>query len=326
MKFLEVKGVGKKLQENWVLKDVSFSVERLQRIAIVGETGSGKSTLIRIVGGWDQSSAGEVLFEGLKVPGTDEKLLPGHPSIAYLSQQYGLPQHLRVEQVLEYANAGTEAEGEQVIAICQVAHLLKRKTSQLSGGEQQRVALCRQLLGKPRLLLLDEPFSNLDRGHKEVIKGVLRQIGEQLSITCILISHDPMDVLSWAGSLLVLKDGQLLQQGTPQEIYYQPANEYVAGLLGRYNLVKAKNAQELRGLFRDDMSYKDIVIRPEQLSFSKEGNGISCEVVAIYFMGSHYEVEVAVGVTHLFVKTEEANFKTGDRLSLCLKGWVWSLA
>ena len=305
---LEVTAVEKKGPAGWALQPVSFTVERQQRIAIIGETGSGKSTLLRIIGGWDQASAGEVRFEGEKVPGIDEKLLPGHPGIAYLSQQYSLPQHLRVEQVLEYANVGTPAEGEAIIALCQVTQLLKRKTAQLSGGEQQRVALCRQLLGQPRLLLLGEPFSNLDRSHKDIIKTVLRSTSERLSLTCILISHDPLDVLSWADRLLVLKQGELLQEGSPEAVYRQPINAYVGGLVGRCNLLKASDLVNLAGLFKNGAPATDSMIRPEQLSLHRDRSGVPCTVRAIYFMGSDYEVEVSIKQTRLFVKTTKVNF------------------
>ncbi|MDB5197808.1 MAG: transporter ATP-binding protein [Flaviaesturariibacter sp.] len=323
MSLLAVSGVGKQVGGAWVLRDMQFSQQPLQRIGIVGETGSGKSTLLKIIGGWEQATAGEVLFEGKRVPGTDEKLLPGHHGIAYLSQQYGLPQHLRVEQVLEYANQGTAAEGQLTIDICGIRHLLKRKTSQLSGGEQQRVALCRQLLSKPKLLLLDEPFSNLDRIHKDLVKNLLQAAEQQLGVSFVLISHDPLDILSWAHTLLVLKEGLLVQAGSPEQLYRQPINEYVAGLLGTYSLIKGKGVLSSQIIKLEENS--TYLVRPEQWQISSSISGEAGQIAAIHFRGSYYELEVLIGKTLVRVNSDEINYSAGDKINLQLKSDPWKL-
>jgi ABC-type sulfate/molybdate transport systems ATPase subunit len=243
MEFLRAEEISRKEQSGTVLHKISFTVEQHKKIAIIGETGSGKSTLLKIISGHAQPETGRVFYQGNKVWGPNEQLIPGHPGIAYLSQHFELRNNYFVHEILDYANKMSEIEAEKIFKICQVHHLLKRKTDQLSGGEKQRIALSRLLVGKPSLLLLDEPFSNLDMPHKKIIRTVLQKISDDLGTTCMLISHDPEDFLPWADQIMVLKEGKLIQQGNTTEIYTNPLNEYIAGLTGSYNLITSNSIQ-----------------------------------------------------------------------------------
>ena len=186
---------------------------------------------------WPASSSpsgGDIFANGSRVRRLADVLIPGHPGVAYLTQNSALPQHLRVEQVLRYASQRPAAEAQALYELCRIDHLLLRRTNQLSGGEQQRVALALLLLlAAPRLLLFDEPFSNLDRGHKRIMQQIIAEVGERLGITCLLVSHDAADVLAWADEIMVLHWGRVVQQGSPETIYRQPVSEYVAGLFWR---------------------------------------------------------------------------------------------
>src|SRR6187549_1219231 len=225
MTILKLSNVGKQIDNAWVVKDFSFTQKKNQKIVIAGETGSGKSTLLKMIGGLVQPDAGTIFFEDKTVEGPNEKLVAGHSEIAYLSQHFELPKFLRVEQVLEYANSLSAKESSSIYRICQINHLLQRKTDQLSGGEKQRIAIARLLISKPKLLLLDEPFSNLDMVLRDVLKSVIDSITRKLRITCMLVSHDTVDSLSWADEIVVMRDGTLVQQGSPEEIYKNPINE-----------------------------------------------------------------------------------------------------
>src|SRR4051794_37012290 len=187
MNALCVSGISKRTGSNFLLQDIYFTQQRFQKIAIAGETGSGKSTVLKIIAGLIQPDGGEVLFENERVAGPDEKLIPGHPGIGYLSQHFELRNNYRVEELLEMANKVSENQASAIFKICRITELLKRKTDQLSGGEKQRIATARLLITSPRLLLLDEPFSNLDMPHKNIMKSVISDIGEKLQISCILI-------------------------------------------------------------------------------------------------------------------------------------------
>jgi len=289
MALLQVEHVSQQYGDNFTLHDISFAQQQGQKIAIVGETGSGKTTLMKIIGGLGQADSGHVWFEGQPVTGIHEKLMPGHKGIAYLSQHFFLPNHYRVEELLRYANTLSDAQLEELARVCNVRHLFPRLAQTLSGGEKQRVALTRLLTETPRLLLLDEPFSNLDLAHKLQLKKVIDEAGVQLGLTCMMISHDGSDVLPWADEVLVMREGRLLQQGSPLHIYRQPRSEYIAGLFGRYNRVSPALAASL-GLPGTD----PVFLRPEQFCIATGKEGLSATVQHSSYYGSHYELEVTL--------------------------------
>ncbi len=318
MDLLTVAGISKWQEGALILDDISFRIPSLHKIAIAGETGSGKSTLLKIMSGFMQPDEGEILFEGRHVDGPLERLIPGHPQIAYLSQQFELRNHYRVEEVLEYANELPGHEAERLYSLCRIDHLLKRWTSQLSGGERQRIALARLLVGAPRLLLLDEPFSNLDLIHKTILKSVIRDIGEQLSITCLLVSHDPLDTLSWADELIILKDGKIVQQNTPETIYQSPVNEYVAGLLGSYYLV-GEAVSAFTPWTADLPAGKRLFLRPEDIMpGSDPANGVVATVRQVFFSGSFYQYEIITGDQVFVVPGLGRVWQPGDKVYLQL--------
>lgn len=328
MGFLQVSSVTKKEGGNPAVKSISFTQDKLQKIAIAGETGSGKSTLLKIVAGIISPDTGEVWFEGKRIKRIpEEKLIPGHPGIAYLSQQFELPHFLTVEQVLVYANPLPDDEAEKdeaakkLYELCGISHLLTRRTDQLSGGERQRIALARLLITAPRLLLLDEPFSNLDVIHKNTLKQVLRDVEEHLQVTFILVSHDPQDTLSWADEIMVMKDGEIIQQATPQQVYTQPVNEYAAGLLGKYNLLTPAFTQLVPGL-HNIAGNKSIFARPENIAIVTETTPLSfaATVRRIFFYGSFYEIEVETAGNHtLTVRAAKCDTPVGTEVIVTLQ-------
>jgi len=327
MSFLEVSAISKKEGGTAAVKNISFTQQRLQKIAIAGETGSGKSTLLKIVAGIISPDEGNVYFEGKRIKRIpEEKLIPGHPGIAYLSQQFELPHFLTVEQVLIYANTLPDDEAEHdekaktLYELCDISHLLKRRTDQLSGGERQRIALAKLLIAQPRLLLLDEPYSNLDMIHKNILKKVLRDIEEQLQVTSILVSHDPLDTLAWADELIVIKRGEIIQQGSPKLLYSQPTNEYVAGLLGKYNIITPALAAYIPGL-KSIGQGKNIFLRPEDILITNQTgrNTYRASVECIFYYGSYYEIQVIVaGNQTLTIKSQTCTVTKGDIINIAL--------
>lgn len=319
MAFLSVDNLSKSDNELQAVKNISFTQHKGQQIAIAGETGSGKSTLLKMIAGLVQPTAGSIYFEDSLVAGPNDQLIPGHSGIGYLSQYFELLNNYRVHEVLEMASKIEPHEADLIFSVCQITHLLNRKTNQLSGGEKQRIALARVLLKSPRLLLLDEPYSNLDALHKRKIRGVIEQLCSQLGVTCILVSHDPRDLLSWADKILILKDGQLIQQGSPKHIYFQPADEYCAGLFGDYNCIdKAFLTTSIRNLPKD-MPDK-IFIRPEQLFVTNESSSaLTGYITHIDFWGSFYKITVQAGNQQLFLETPFADFAKGDSIHLGIR-------
>jgi ABC-type sulfate/molybdate transport systems ATPase subunit len=322
MTLLEVSKISKRAETDFALQTISFSQRKLQKIAIAGETGSGKSTLMKIIAGLVQPDDGNIIFEGKAIEGPQDKLIPGHPGISYLSQHFELPKFLRVEQVLAYANTLTDQEAHTIYEVCEITHLLKRKTDQLSGGERQRIALAKLLIASPRLLLLDEPFTNLDMIHKNTLKSVIRNIGRELKITCILISHDAVDILSWADQIVVLRNGEMVQKGAPEKIYHQPADEYVAGLFGKYTLIDLKQSPEFLRIIQENTKGKRLFTRPEYFSIGKRSKtSIPGKVNKISFCGSYYELEVSTSSNIIIITTPVCSARSGDTVYLSLSDY-----
>lgn len=314
MALLTVTGIGKKENDVFTVKDIHFTQQAGQKIAIAGETGSGKTTLLKMIAGLLQPDEGVIYFENERVLGPFEKLIPGHPSITYLSQHFELRNNYRVEEELESKNLLTDDEAKKIYSICNIEHLLKRKTNELSGGERQRIVLARLLTTSPKLLVLDEPFSNLDLAQKNNIKSVLLDIGSELVTSCIMVSHDAADTLSWADTILVIKAGQIVQQGTPQEVYNHPVDEYCAGLFGEYNLLSTENAA---AFFVD---HQQLMVRPEKFSIvSETEKGVEGIVQAVYFFGSYYSVDVLVNGQVLRVRTDNNQLQVDNSVYLVIQ-------
>ena len=309
MTLLEVQQISKKQPDKNILENISFQQKALQKIAITGESGSGKSSLLKIISGHVQSDAGKVLFNGKKVAGPEEKLLAGHKDIAYLSQHYELNNNYVVKDLIWFQVKMEEPEAENLFSICRISHLLDRKTNHLSGGEKQRIALCKLLLKLPKLLVLDEPFSNLDPINKNTLKVVLEDITERLQITCLLASHDPQDTLSWADEIIVMKEGHIIQTGTPEQIYYDPLDQYVAGMFGKFNFL----TQEQAAWFGIEPNGKEVLIRPENFIIT-EKEGEKGTIKKITFRGSFYEAEIVLKDLVIVIKLMKNDWKVGKEV------------
>ncbi len=312
MSFLSLKAIYKKNEKGFEISDINFTQKQSKKIAIAGETGSGKTTLLKMIAGLVQADAGTIFFKGNRVKGPAEELIPGHAGIAYLSQQFELPNFLSVQQALIYANPLLDADAEKdetavaLYKMCKIDYLLNRRTDELSGGEKQRVALARLIVSAPSLLLLDEPFSNLDMIHKNILKTVIKDVCNNLQISCIIVSHDPLDTLSWADEILVMQTGKVVQQATPQIIYKQPVNAYVAGLFGKYNTI---SPAVITALSLTEHSF----YRPEDFIISTTNNqGVKGIINNVLFFGSYYEIDVLVLGESIIVKTDITTVSKGD--------------
>jgi iron(III) transport system ATP-binding protein len=314
---LRANNISYEVAGNKALRSVELFIKPFEKIAIAGETGSGKSTLLRIIAGLEQPTEGEVVFKNQKVRGPADRLVPGHEQIAYLSQHFELQRFLRVEQVLEYGNKLSEVEAAKLFSICRITDLLKRQTNELSGGERQRIALAKVLICKPKLLLLDEPFSNLDLSMKGILKSVIEDIGKKLKITCLLVSHDPQDTLAWADEIIVLKAGAVVQQGNPSEIYHKPIDNYVAGLFGHYTLLRKK----LISLFNIASTFKNIFVRPEDFRLVQAGeSAVEGTIAKIFFQGGHNLLYVFIHKQQVIVQTTHQGWHVGDTVFVALSG------
>jgi iron(III) transport system ATP-binding protein len=328
MALLTISALSKMLGGNQAIHSINISIQVGDKLAIVGETGSGKTTLLKMIAGLIQPDAGAILLENEPVQGPNDRLIPGHPGIAYLSQYFELRNNYWVHEILEYANELSNEWAQQLYKVCRIEHLLQRRTNELSGGEKQRIVLASLLSHRPKLLLLDEPFSNLDAIHKQLIKEVLATVSNELSISCVLVAHDPLDVLSWASRLILLQKGKVVQEGDPKQIYLQPVNEYCGAILGEYELIEPHSAPWLSHLFAGNEAAR-IFCRPEDIILlpAYQENTIAGFVKEVRFCGAYYAVWVWTEYRLMKVRTFSNQWQPGQKvfLHLPLKAY-WVIA
>lgn len=301
---LEIRKLLKKFdgKDKFILSNIDLVLSTGEVIGLVGSSGSGKTTLLRILAGLEEPSAGAVIFRGEAVKGPSEQLVAGHPSIRLVHQHFELAHRLSVyENVAQkLRNLHPEEQRErtmELLEVCRLSQLAGSMVEQLSGGEKQRLSLARTLAEEPELLLLDEPFSNLDPSLREEIKETLFRYIRQQGIAAVIVSHDPKDALSLADRLWVLQKGTVVQQGSPEEVYRRPLSPEVAGLFGKINLL---SREELSGILEDEARNhlqkvpEDcmIGIRPEiiQLAGAEEAQ-LEAVVQEIWFFGNYMEAE-----------------------------------
>ncbi len=222
-----------------VFDDFTLEVADGELLSLLGPSGSGKTTLLRLIAGLEVLQGGEIWIGDAEV----STWQPRDRHIGMTFQRYALYPHMSVRQNLRYPldvrRAPRQEADRRVTDAAQmlnIAHLLDRRVQQISGGEQQRVAIGRAIVQQPQLYLLDEPVSNLDASLRETVRGEIRRLQQKLRATMVIVTHDQMDALAIADRIAVLRDGRLQQIGTPAELYQQPANQFVAGFLGRLRM------------------------------------------------------------------------------------------
>jgi ABC-type Fe3+/spermidine/putrescine transport system ATPase subunit len=238
---LELRGISKKYNQQSVLQHVSFNVNAGEVFGLLGESGSGKSTLLRIAAGLIDADEGEVWLDNQKLRLASDQLIPGHPDIKIVHQDYHLSAPLTVRENISYAlryyeKAYRDERVDELIQLCHLETVVNHPAKQLSGGEKQRTAIARALAEEARVLLLDEPFAHLDLLNRRRLTQTIRELAEQIGTACIFVTHDATDALSLSHQMGVLWEGQLLQTGTPETIYQHPVNSYTAEITGEVNV------------------------------------------------------------------------------------------
>lgn len=268
------------------IQDVSFTINRGDIVAIIGESGSGKSTLLKCIYGLLKPDSGEIKFNGTKVKGPDEQLIPGHAEMKMVTQDFSLNIYAKVYDNIAsmLSNTDITAKHAKTIEMMERLHITKlkdKKVIELSGGEQQRVAIAKALISNTKILLLDEPFSQVDSLLKNQLRADIKRLAKETGLTIILVSHDPTDGLFLADQLLILKDGELLQDDAPSTIYEHPSSIYTAKILGNAVVLTRAEAEQL-GIKTDK---NHVVFYPEWVELKSSWNSRRYEVREVYYKG-----------------------------------------
>lgn len=279
--------------ESLGLDEVSFDLEEGKITAIIGESGSGKTTLLRLIYGLLKPDAGEIRFKGWKIPNPEDKLIPGHESMRLVSQHFDdLNTYANVwdNVASRLSNTNLQEKHDKTEVVLNSLHILRlarQRVADLSGGERQRVAIARALVTGPEVLLMDEPFNQVDASFRDHLQRDIRRIVDEIGLTVIMVSHDPSEVLAMADSLLVLKDGELMGVGNPKDLYNDPPNAYTASLLAKSNVLTGADARNCLSL--SAISGEEVFIHPEWIEVEATTTG-EFTIEAILFKGFFEEL------------------------------------
>ncbi|WP_438312031.1 ABC transporter ATP-binding protein [Sporosarcina sp. FA9] len=314
---LQLKNISKSFGEVSVIKDISLTINQGELITFIGPSGCGKTTLLRIIGGFHPQDSGEVLLEGQSI----DHLPTEKRATGMVFQNYALFPHMTIYENVAYGlNFQKKSKNEkddlvkEVLAQVRLSGFENRKPNELSGGQQQRVAIARCLVLKPKVLLLDEPLSNLDANLRTIMRDEIRRLKEELNLTIIFVTHDQEEALSISDRVLVINDGSLQQLNVPSVIYQNPANEFVANFVGHANLLTGRTHTEKNESFfsTDDFQFPidsslansseelQLLIRPEMIKIDPESNLLG-EIVNAVYHGSYIRYQIQVGKQELIL-------------------------
>ena len=303
---LQIQSITFSYLKEQTISESSFSLQKGNTLAIIGESGCGKSTLLKLIYGLHDLNQGQIFWNDVEILGPKFHLIPGMDFMKYLAQDFDLMPYITVaENVGKYlSNIDSEKKWNRVkelLAIVEMEDFFDVKAKNLSGGQMQRVAIARVLAHEPEVLLLDEPFSHIDNFRKNSLRRKLFAYLKEKQITCLVATHDSTDVLSFADEVLVMKQGEIIEKETPENIYKNPKSKYIASLFGDVNELKIDG--------------KVKYVYPHQFEIIDKSD-LKVEVLNSYFRGSHYLIEAKLDNEILFF---EHNSEIKKGLQICLK-------
>ncbi|ARO15829.1 spermidine/putrescine transport system ATP-binding protein (plasmid) [Ketogulonicigenium robustum] len=330
MASLKIQSLVKRYGETEVVRGLDLDVAEGEMVALLGPSGCGKTTTLRMVAGFITPTSGKI-----DLGGKDITMLPPHQrDTAMVFQSYALFPHMTVAanvgfglEMRKIGKSDRDARIKNALEMVQLGHLADRLPKQLSGGQQQRVALARALAVNPSILLLDEPLSNLDAKLRAEVQHEIRALQQRLGLTTLMVTHDQEEALIMADKMVVMEAGIIQQQGTPTDLYESPANVFVAGFIGRCNLVEG--AVTAPGTFRansgaslacaPDTMGTVLALRPEHITLAPMQTGKATGTITrITYLGAQTEYAVNVDGTTLFASTRTplAGAAIGDQIGL----------
>lgn len=326
---IELKDISVSFDNEPVLENINLKIKDNQFVTILGPSGCGKTTTLRLIGGFLKPDSGRIFFDGLDI--TD--MPPFKRKLNTVFQRYALFPHLNVFENVSFGlkiqklpKKEIEDRVNKLLNIVNLADYGKRATDKLSGGQQQRVAIARALVNYPKLLLLDEPLGALDLKLRKEMQIELKNMQQQLKTTFVYVTHDQEEALTMSDMIVVMNEGQIQQIGSPQDIYNEPQNAFVADFIGQSNIINGVMRHDFLVSFAGcnfdcvdkgfaPMQRVDVVIRPEDIKISttETENSLAGIVDSVIFKGVHYEIEVKAKGMYWLVQTTEF-FEQGTKV------------
>ena len=335
MSRISIKDAVKRYGNNTVIPDLTLEIGDGELFTLLGPSGCGKTTLLRMIAGFNSIEGGDVCFNEKRINDMD----PSKRNIGMVFQNYAIFPHLTVEENVAYGLKAKKVPRDEIrrrvkdaLELVQIENLATRKPNELSGGQQQRVALARAFVIEPALLLMDEPLSNLDAKLRVQMRTIIKKLQRKLGITTIYVTHDQEEALAISDRIAVMQSGNIMQVGTPEQIYKKPDNPFVAGFIGVSNFLDCELAADgahlapeytIQPPLRREYAGKALLsARPEQLFFDEE-RGIEGEVGLSLFLGDfvEYEIKLHTGQTiQLNEYTKDVNEvrPVGQRVRVCM--------
>ncbi|WP_198530707.1 MULTISPECIES: ferric ABC transporter ATP-binding protein [unclassified Serratia (in: enterobacteria)] len=304
--FVELKNVAKRFGTNTVIENLSLAIPRGDMVTLLGPSGCGKTTVLRLVAGLEKPSGGQIFIDGEDV--TDRSIQ--QRDICMVFQSYALFPHMSLGDNIGYGlkmlgrpKAEIRDRVREALMLVDLEGFEERYVDQISGGQQQRVALARALILKPKVLLFDEPLSNLDANLRRSMREKIRELQQQFNITSLYVTHDQSEAFAVSDTVLVMNKGEIMQIGAPQTLYRYPASRFMAGFMGDANIFPAKvtsSGVEIFGYpvprpqgFAPGLQQCTVGVRPEAITLSQQGEASQrCTISKVAYMGPQYEVLV----------------------------------
>ena len=304
---IELKNISKQYEDNTVLDNLSLNIRKNEFVTLLGPSGCGKTTTLKIIAGFETADSGSIMFKNKDI----SDIPPYKRQLNTVFQKYALFPHMNVYENIAFglkikklSKDEIDKKVKEMLRMVSLSGLEKRSIESLSGGQQQRVAIARALVNEPEVLLLDEPLGALDLKLRKEMQLELKKIQQELGITFIFVTHDQEEALTMSDTIVVMNKGVIQQKGTPEDIYNEPANAFVADFIGESNILDGVMVEDFKVIFADrefecvDKGFEpnediDVVIRPEDFKIVKSEKGmLKGTVKSVIFKGVHYEMVV----------------------------------